>query len=238
MPETLPSADELALLLRANSSGRDDARLRNAGQLIATDPAGAKLWLRQLACDRRRNVRGWAIETAYQTLGRAAVPILLERFNDSSLELRADVLAKVRALDPEALRSRLPALRRRLSRPLDHPLDYKVILWTVAQLRDYEAITDVQRFVEAATWPYYISLGRLVIDYIKRGPASVESAVRPDHDHTTTIPLCDLVFAVEATRPMRKTLERAAELDPEPTCREEYLMAASRITNQLANLRS
>jgi hypothetical protein len=194
-----PTADELAHWLSEASGAAGERHLVAANRWVVERRPDSLPWLRDLLRDRRRDVRLWAADTGSQVYGREFVTHLLTRLSDGSLEVRANVLAKVRKLDPEALRSRLPRIRTWLRRRVDHPMDYKAILMTLAALRDVESIPDIEAFVQemgvARKWPYYVRLGR----------------------------------SVGADREMMELLERASRTDPDEQCRAYFAEAVSAI---------
>lgn len=156
--------DELAIWLRETSGKTAERRLAATEHLVRERRADSLPWLRDLLRDRRRNVRHWAVDVGSEVYEREFVLLLLARLSDGSLEVRNHVLVHLRMLDPEALRPQLPRIRRWLHRPVDHPIDYKPMLMTLAELRDRESIQDIEVFIRemgiARNWPYYARLGR------------------------------------------------------------------------------
>jgi hypothetical protein len=184
---------------------------------LRVDRGRAVRVLDELSRHRAPRVRRWVSATARDVLADGGVYVVLGLTRDRDRGVREAAVADLLALDPDAARRLVPALRRRL-RSRD-PEEAVAALWTLAELEDEASLPRVRRLAEAggADDEPVRRAARVAAVLLGERPADVLERIRA-HEHDLMPELARaarLLGGAEA----RAALAEAAASAPDPDCR-------------------
>jgi hypothetical protein len=140
----------------------------------------AERLLSEIARDRSPGVRGWALWAATSALGEKAVPILRGRLRDRDPDVRDDALSKLLVVDPAALLSELPRIRKKLN--ASDAYETASAIWALAELRDRGALEQIRQLAATPPTPWLMKPATVAILLIEGREGEIVTAIR-DHDH-------------------------------------------------------
>jgi hypothetical protein len=157
---------------------QSDDEARDLLAIVLRDDA--ERLLSEIARDRSPGVRGWALWAATSALGDKAVPILRGRLRDRDPDVRDDALSKLLVVDPSAVRSELPRIRKKLN--ASDAYEVASAIWALAELRDRGALERIRQLAATPPTPWLVKPASVAILLIEGREEEVMTAIR-DHDH-------------------------------------------------------
>lgn len=129
-------------------SSRDGGRMDAVVAELYADRGRAARVLDELSRHRDPEVRAWVAETTRAVLGEGGVTILMGLARDRDRVVRNLAVAAAVALDRDAARRLVPALRRRARS--QEPEECVPAMWALAELGDTGAAPHIRRVAESA----------------------------------------------------------------------------------------
>ena len=193
--------------------------LRGLIESLKKDPAAAEI-LERLAHDRHAEVRSWAAAVAEKTIGRAALPWLVEMArSDRDFDNRSMALQVILDIDVEAVRPLIPRLRSQVwHKETDYALDAARALTFIG---DRDALPAMRALAES--WDPNIYYRKMLGTYVLAldGQADVILERIRSHDHICVGWLAYAASAFIRTPEARAVLEWGAENLPDDQCRRD-----------------
>jgi hypothetical protein len=150
---------------------------------LEAEPKTARTVLDELARNRTVEVRAWAVWAAPKVLGSDAVPLLKRLTEDEHPDVRDEALRELVELDPDAARSLIPLLRRKLRS--DDIWEPVVAMWALAAV-DPDAGDAIREAGERADeYPFHRLVADVVGLLIAGDAREIERRLR-SHDHRST----------------------------------------------------
>ena len=215
MPELVSAAERL---YRSWGRCRSDACRERILASIRADPAAAVPLLKDLTDQGKIDARLWVPWVARQTLPPdLAVGVLVgavrrERTHDG----QDAALQELLPVAPEAAKEFLPLLRKRLRGNDWHSMTF--VIWTLAHLRDKEAIPQLKRLTgRQGVPPYIVEKADVAVAIVEgRGDTVLEAIRQHNHERMSTLAIgADLID----TAASRAALETCARSAPDAECR-------------------
>jgi hypothetical protein len=197
---------------------RDDhVTMRRLIEQLKVDPEAPAI-LERLYREGNREVRSWAAGVSVETVGRAALPWLVEMARrDRDAENRSQALGEILAIDPEAVRPLLPRLRSQLRDK--EPIYVLDAARALSFLGDKDALPAMRAV--ANSWDPEHGRRKMLGTYILalEGRSDVIFERIRNHDHISLGWLAYAASALVRTPEARTVLEWGAENLPDADCR-------------------
>lgn len=215
MTELVSAAERL---YRSWGRCRSDACRERILASIREDPAAAVPLLREITERGKIDARLWVPWVARKTLPpELATAVLLaavrrERTHDG----KDAALQELLPVAPEAAKEFLPQLRSRLRGADWHSVPFAI--WTLAYLRDTDAISHLKRLTgREGVPPYVVEKADVAIAILEgRGETVLEAIRQHDHDRMSTLAVGAGIIGTATSRGVLDTCARSA---PDAECR-------------------
>lgn len=194
---------------------------------LRADRGRAARILDELTRHENADVRAWVAWAAPQVLGEGGVYVLMGMTRDRDRDVRDAAIEELVALDPDAARRLVPALRRRLrSREAHEPVS---AMWTLAELGDTGSLPAIRRIAqsERLDYPFQAHVAEVVCLVLEGREDEIVEGLRA-HDHGR-MPWLATGARVLGTESARSALEECAMTAPDEECRRACAVELERL---------
>ena len=192
-------------------AGRIDAVVAE----LRADRGRAARVLDRLSRHADATVRGWVASMARPVLDEGSSYVLMGLTRDGDREVRDATVAQLVALDPDAARRLVPALRRRARS--EEPEESVAAMWALATLRDTGSLPHLRQIAEAEDADRSRRRAAEGASLLLGDPQEILERMRA-HDHDL-MPALAVAARLLSTEEARAVLAERAEGAPDAECR-------------------